>query len=78
MYPQQYPLLHDRPAEEKTKVFKGLSIPEKEIDAIDDTLAFCMNICSKICDSKLAKCVERLMDMRIAELCRPELAPVLE
>ncbi|KAK3391243.1 ATP-dependent RNA helicase DHX8 [Podospora didyma] len=30
---------HGRSAEEKTKVFKGLSIPDKETDAIDDTLA---------------------------------------
>ncbi|KAK3502819.1 ATP-dependent RNA helicase DHX8 [Neurospora crassa] len=30
---------HGQSAEEKTKVFKGLSIPDKEVDVIDDTLA---------------------------------------
>lgn len=37
----------ERSAEEKTKVFKGLSIPDKEIDAIDDTLALLENLESK-------------------------------
>ncbi|KAK1752262.1 ATP-dependent RNA helicase [Echria macrotheca] len=33
-----------RSAEEKTKVFKGLTIPDQEIDAIDDTLALLENL----------------------------------
>lgn len=35
---------HGRSAEEKSKVFRGLTIPDKEVDAIDDTLALLENL----------------------------------